>query len=101
LKFFSRQKFYASEFFVRARFAQMVRGCIAFRALLSVRRKKTKETAAQIRLGESPLRREKLLLCRPAGRLRWFTVCQRRYGGLRMKAPITALSLSRKSLFYR
>jgi hypothetical protein len=70
------QKFYAYEIFVRARFAQMFRRCIEFSALLSVRPKKTKETAAWIRLGDSPLRREKLLLCRPASRLRWFTVCQ-------------------------
>jgi hypothetical protein len=37
------QKFYAYEFFVRARFAQMFRRCIEFSALLSVRPKKTRE----------------------------------------------------------
>jgi hypothetical protein len=65
VEIFIGQRFYAHEFFVRARFAQMFRRCIAFSALLSVRRKKTKQTTAEIRLGESPLRREKLLLCRP------------------------------------
>jgi len=65
VEIFTGQKFYGSEFFVRARFAPMSRRCIEFSALLSVRPKKTKETAVEIRLGESPLRREKLLLCRP------------------------------------
>jgi hypothetical protein len=46
VEIFIGQKFYAYEFFVRARFAQMFRRCIEFSALLSVRRKKTKETAA-------------------------------------------------------
>jgi hypothetical protein len=46
VEIFIGQKFRTYEFFVRARFAQMFRRCIEFRALLSVRRKKTKETAA-------------------------------------------------------
>jgi hypothetical protein len=76
VQIFIGQKFYAYEFFVRARFAKMFRRCSEFSALLSVRRKKKNETAAWVRLGESPLRREKLLLCRPASRLRWLTVRQ-------------------------
>jgi hypothetical protein len=76
VEIFIAQKFCAQEYFVRVRFAQMFRRCIEFSALLSVRREKTKETAAWIRLGESQLRREKPLLCRPTSRLRWFTVCQ-------------------------
>jgi hypothetical protein len=76
VEIFIGRKFRAREFFVRARFAQMFRCCIEFSALLSMRGKKTKETTAEIRLGESLLRREKLLLCRPASRLRWFIVCQ-------------------------
>jgi hypothetical protein len=43
---FIGQKFYACEFLVRARFARMFRRRIEFSALLAVRPKKTKETAA-------------------------------------------------------
>jgi len=46
VEIFIGQKFYTSEFFVRARFAQMFRRRIEFSALLSVRPKKTKEIAA-------------------------------------------------------
>jgi len=46
VEIFIGQKFYTYEFFVRARFAQMFRRRIAFSALLSVRRKKTKTNSS-------------------------------------------------------
>jgi len=46
VEIFIGQKFYADEFFVRARFAPMFGRGIAFSTLLSVRPKKTKQTAA-------------------------------------------------------
>jgi hypothetical protein len=40
VEIFIGQKFYAYEYFVRARFAQMFRRCIEFKALMSVPREK-------------------------------------------------------------